>query len=424
MKNKMNNMETTKKQKQTTGIRGAQYLGSSRLLQELRTGYERHVPPTRTADSHVSVRVYPSIVRIDRLDESREALSATISLSMNWSDQRLTWNPAQYDGVRKLFLPADTIWLPDVGVINTVDGLISEQSTSHLGEVSHVGHVFMVSVMHVQTYCKMTLTNFPRDVYVCDIIVGSWMYSSKTLILESWHGETVVEQVPVSSDTDDVIPSRDGRSWELFGRAASAIIKLVSYKCCPDDHYVQLTMTLTLRRHAPLAGFCCSAARMLVILAEMMYVHSMFSYIPDSVDPPIIVKLAVANVLFASIALCVSLVVSHVTTTSGRQGKRLPPLFAMVVTLTACCPAHIEGLSGIPSRSNCASTPEDEAVTLMSHNNANIPNNTVDSNGIELGDITDVNTTHWTMFACFIDKIFLCLFLIVLLVNLIITFVI
>ncbi|WAR06122.1 ACHA-like protein [Mya arenaria] len=209
---------------------------------------------------------------------------------------RLTWNPAQYDGVRKLFLPADTIWLPDVGVINTVDGLISEQSTSHLGEVSHVGHVFMVSVMHVQTYCKMTLTNFPRDVYVCDIIVA------KTLILESWHGETVVEQVPVSSDTDDVIPSRDGRSWELFGRAASAIIKLVSYKCCPG---------------------------MLVILAEMMYVHSMFSYIPDSVDPPIIVKLAVANVLFASIALCVSLVVSHVTTTSGRQGKRLPPLFAM-----------------------------------------------------------------------------------------------
>ncbi|XP_052803767.1 acetylcholine receptor subunit alpha-like [Mya arenaria] len=454
---------------------GAQYLGSSRLLQELRTGYERHVPPTRTAASHVSVRVYPSIVRINGLDESREALSATISLSMNWSDQRLTWNPAQYDGVQKLFLPADTIWLPDVGVHNTVDGLISEPSTNHLVEVSHVGQVLMVSVMHVHTYCRMTLTDFPRDVHVCDVIIGSWMYSAKTLILESWNGETVIEQVPVSSDTDDVIPSRDGRSWELLGRAASAIIKLVSYRCCPDEQYVQLTMAMTLRRHAPflwlaivvpllilslLAAlqFTIPAGNtqrpffgMLVVLAEMMYVHSMFPYIPDSVDPPVIVKLAVANVLCASIALCVSLAVSHVTTTSGRQGQRLPPLFAKVVAMTTCCSVHIEGLSGIPSRSNCASTPEDEAVTLMSHNNANIPNNTIDCNGIELSDITDVNSkqivnnnvfstlerelrkinervkekqgkdliaTHWTMFACFIDKVFLCLFLIVLLVNL------
>ncbi|WAR06121.1 ACHAA-like protein, partial [Mya arenaria] len=331
---------------------GAQYLASSRLIQELRTGYERHVPPTRSFDSHVSVRVYPSIIRIDGLDESREALSVTISLSMNWSDQRLTWNPAQYDGVQKLFLPADTIWLPDVGVHNSVDGLISEPSASHLVEVSHVGHVLMVSVMHVQTYCKMTLTDFPRDVHVCDVIIGSWIYSAKTLILESWNGMTVIEQVPVSSDIDDVIPSRDGRSWMLLGRAASGAIKLVSYDCCPDEHYVQLTMTLTLRRHAPslwltlvvpllvlsfmtALQFAVPAGNpyrpihgMLVLLAEMMYVHSMFSYIPDSVDPPIIVKLAVANVMCAAIALCVSLLVGHVTSTSVRQRKRLPPLLA------------------------------------------------------------------------------------------------
>ncbi|WAR06152.1 ACHAB-like protein, partial [Mya arenaria] len=303
---------------------GAQYLGSSRLLQELRTGYERHVPPTRTAASHVSVRVYPSIVRINGLDESREALSATISLSMNWSDQRLTWNPAQYDGVQKLFLPADTIWLPDVGVHNTVDGLISEPSTNHLVEVSHVGQVLMVSVMHVHTYCRMTLTDFPRDVHVCDVIIGSWMYSAKTLILESWNGETVIEQVPVSSDTDDVIPSRDGRSWELLGRAASAIIKLVSYRCCPDEQYVQLTMAMTLRRHAPFLWLAIVVPLLILSLLAALQ----FTIPAGNTQRPFFVKLAVANVLCASIALCVSLAVSHVTTTSGRQGQRLPPLFA------------------------------------------------------------------------------------------------
>ncbi|WAR06151.1 hypothetical protein MAR_021520 [Mya arenaria] len=88
------------------------------------------------------------------------------------------------------------------------------------------------------------------------------------------------------------------------------------------------------------------------------------------------VKLAVANVLCAAIALCVSLLVGHVTSTSVRQRKRLPPLLAKIVAMT-CYSTQGDGLLKPPSRPENAPTTGDETCTLFSHNNAKTSNNPV-----------------------------------------------
>ena len=31
-----------------------------------------------------------------------------------WRDYRLTWNASEFDGITKLFLPVDQLWIPDV----------------------------------------------------------------------------------------------------------------------------------------------------------------------------------------------------------------------------------------------------------------------------------------------------------------------
>ena len=41
-----------------------------------------------------------------------------LSLSQNWNDYKLKWNPQEYGGVRTLYVPSERIWLPDIVLYN------------------------------------------------------------------------------------------------------------------------------------------------------------------------------------------------------------------------------------------------------------------------------------------------------------------
>jgi len=40
------------------------------------------------------------------------------ALMQSWYDSRLTWDPEQYGGVRRLYVPPDELWLPDIVLYN------------------------------------------------------------------------------------------------------------------------------------------------------------------------------------------------------------------------------------------------------------------------------------------------------------------
>ncbi|GAA6074218.1 neuronal acetylcholine receptor subunit beta-2-like isoform X1 [Tachysurus ichikawai] len=39
-------------------------------------------------------------------------------ISVVWTDYRLMWNPDEYEGVKKVRLPSQHIWLPDIVLYN------------------------------------------------------------------------------------------------------------------------------------------------------------------------------------------------------------------------------------------------------------------------------------------------------------------
>lgn len=41
-----------------------------------------------------------------------------IGCAQEWQDYRLTWNPDEFDGMKKVRLPSKHIWLPDVVLYN------------------------------------------------------------------------------------------------------------------------------------------------------------------------------------------------------------------------------------------------------------------------------------------------------------------
>lgn len=47
------------------------------------------------------------------------ALNGWVPLSLqHWVDYRLSWDPAQYEGIVKLRIPSRHVWLPDIVLYN------------------------------------------------------------------------------------------------------------------------------------------------------------------------------------------------------------------------------------------------------------------------------------------------------------------
>ncbi|KAG1678674.1 Acetylcholine receptor subunit beta-like 2 [Nymphon striatum] len=41
-----------------------------------------------------------------------------IKATKEWIDNKLMWSPEEYGGVKKLYVPAEMIWLPDIVLYN------------------------------------------------------------------------------------------------------------------------------------------------------------------------------------------------------------------------------------------------------------------------------------------------------------------
>ena len=45
-------------------------------------------------------------------------MTTNVWLEQEWQDQKLTWNPSEYGNVKRLYVPSDKIWLPDIVLYN------------------------------------------------------------------------------------------------------------------------------------------------------------------------------------------------------------------------------------------------------------------------------------------------------------------
>lgn len=49
-------------------------------------------------------------------------MSTKVYLDLEWTDYRLSWDPEEHDGIDMLRITAESVWLPDVVLLNNNDG--------------------------------------------------------------------------------------------------------------------------------------------------------------------------------------------------------------------------------------------------------------------------------------------------------------
>uniref|UniRef100_A0A7E4ZW14 Neur_chan_LBD domain-containing protein n=1 Tax=Panagrellus redivivus TaxID=6233 RepID=A0A7E4ZW14_PANRE len=228
------------------------------LYEDLMYYYNKNVRPVVNTSEALKVKFGASLIRIIDVDEVNQVLTTNLWLEMQWYDYKLKWDPATFNNIKKIHLPSDQIWIPDILLYNNADG---EPHISIMSDalVYYTGLVVWKPPSIYKSFCTIDIKYFPYDIQSCQMKFGGWSYNGFLMNI-----------VQLPSRPEDVIETRydeRGRDYQFVkvGMDLSAfypslewdVIELTSKRheqlypgCCGQDMYIDITFEVTLRRKA------------------------------------------------------------------------------------------------------------------------------------------------------------------------------
>ncbi len=146
--------------------------------------YNSKVPPTSMRDMKngegllakgTDVQVQLKIFKVESLDQSAGHLKLKVWFRMYWSDLRLSWDPADFNGIEETQLnDKGDVWLPDVQPYNSLEQ-ISSTFDNTLVRLKHTGELMWSRPGLLALMCKFSgMVDFPFDTLSCLTEFGGW----------------------------------------------------------------------------------------------------------------------------------------------------------------------------------------------------------------------------------------------------------
>ncbi|XP_035280926.1 neuronal acetylcholine receptor subunit beta-2-like isoform X1 [Anguilla anguilla] len=170
--------------------------------------YNKLIRPAVNKSQQVTIAIQVSLAQLISVNEREQIMTTNVWLTQEWNDYRLKWDPQEYEGIKKLRIPSQHIWLPDIVLYNNADGTYEVSFYSN-AVVSSSGDVFWLPPAIYKSACKIEVKNFPFDQQNCTLKFRSWTYD---------HTEIDLVLTSDFASRDDFTPSGEWDIVSLPGR--------------------------------------------------------------------------------------------------------------------------------------------------------------------------------------------------------------
>ncbi|KAM9312400.1 acetylcholine receptor subunit beta [Gastrophryne carolinensis] len=218
------------------GVRGAGDEGA--LRDKLFEDYSVYVRPTRTPQEKVTVQVGMVLSQLISLNEKDEKLTTKVYMNLAWNDLRLTWDPSEYNGIESMPIPSDSVWKPDIGLMNNYNGEFDVGLQVDV-LVTWQGNVTWNPPAVYESSCPIEVEYFPFDWQNCSMVFRSQTYEADevTLVHPRDAQGREITQVVIFSNTFE-----ENGQWEIRHRQSRK-------NTIPTDPlYEDITFYLVIRR--------------------------------------------------------------------------------------------------------------------------------------------------------------------------------
>ncbi|XP_041627348.1 acetylcholine receptor subunit beta isoform X4 [Vulpes lagopus] len=288
------------------GARGTEVEG--RLREKLFLGYDSSVRPAREVGDSVGVSVGLSLAQLISLNEKDEEMSTKVYLDLEWTDYRLSWDPAEYEGIDSLRITAGSVWLPDVVLLNNNDGNFDVALDLNV-VVSSEGSVRWQPPGLYRSSCSIQVTYFPFDWQNCTMVFSSYSYDSSEVSLHTGLGPDRQELQEVHIHEGTFI---ENGQWEIIHKPSRLVQPPVDPRRGGEGQRQEVTFYLIIRRK-PLFYLVNVIAPCILITLLAIFVF----YLPPDADKvpetslsvPIIIKYLMFTMILVTFSVILSVVV-------------------------------------------------------------------------------------------------------------------
>ncbi|XP_048777885.2 acetylcholine receptor subunit alpha-like [Ostrea edulis] len=151
-------------------VNGYTIQDQTQLHTNLTTGYDRRVRPgiDRTTPLQIDIKFY--LTSLKEFSEGLSKIGIVGSLSLEWTDSRLAWNPTNYGGdLYDTTLFISDIWVPFLVLMNPYDKFRKVLLDGMSCEVSSKGEVSCSSPDLYEATCDADVTYYPFDSQTCTL---------------------------------------------------------------------------------------------------------------------------------------------------------------------------------------------------------------------------------------------------------------
>ncbi|XP_026143957.1 neuronal acetylcholine receptor subunit beta-4-like [Carassius auratus] len=191
--------------------------------------YNKLIRPAVNRAERVTVLLQVSLAQLISVNEIKQIMTTNVWITQNWNDYRLSWDPAEYEGIDKLRIPSRDIWLPDIVLYNNADGTY-EVTVFTNAIVLFNGSIAWLPPAIYKSACKIEVKHFPFDQQNCTLKFRSWTYD---------HTEIDLLLKSDAASMDDFTPSGE---WDILALPGRRTVSAL------DPTYVDLTYDFIIKR--------------------------------------------------------------------------------------------------------------------------------------------------------------------------------
>ncbi|KAL1244135.1 Neuronal acetylcholine receptor [Trichinella spiralis] len=153
----------------------------ARLIRFLTKNYDTRMRPVLHPTDAIEVGVLLAAYQIIDVDGKRNLIEISASFEMVWTDEYLRWEPSNYENSVEVYLPASSVWKPEIFVFYS-----SKEGSSIKGDlnvrVNSDGVVRYYVPFTTTSLCPIDVKYFPFDKQHCVIKFGSWANTADSVI--------------------------------------------------------------------------------------------------------------------------------------------------------------------------------------------------------------------------------------------------
>lgn len=192
----------------------------------------------------VGVSIGLTLAQLISLNEKDEEMSTKVYLDLEWTDYRLSWDPAEHDGIESLRVTAESVWLPDVVLLNNNDGNFDVALDINV-VVSFEGSVRWQPPGLYRSSCSIQVTYFPFDWQNCTMVFSSYSYDSSEVSLKTGPDPDGQERQEIYIHEGTFI---ENGQWEIIHKPSRLIHLPGDRRGGKEGHHEEVIFYLIIRR--------------------------------------------------------------------------------------------------------------------------------------------------------------------------------